>query len=102
MFVQFPASVKTAADFTVGQTVTVIADQGHREGVVTKVARTRITVSHPRNKQGDMVERAYPMSSVVVGQVHDRFGWTAVTATGGFGGPNSRTPIAHVSTLKAV
>jgi hypothetical protein len=59
--------VMTAQDFTVGQTVWVAADQGIRKGEVTKIARTRIHVRHPRNKQGTMVERPYAMDSVIMG-----------------------------------
>lgn len=56
---------RAVADFTVGQRVTVHADQGHREGQVTKLGRTRVTVRHPRNKAGTRwAERPYPADAL--------------------------------------
>lgn len=59
--------MKTAANYRVGENVFVLADQGVRRGTVTGIGRTRIKVRHPKNIQGDMAERAYPMSKIVEG-----------------------------------
>lgn len=64
------ARQRTVKDFTVGQTVTVHADQGHRIGTVTALGRTRVTVKHPRNKEKTRwAERPYPAADLgVVGE----------------------------------
>lgn len=98
-YVAFPGHAKTAADFTVGDGVFISADQGVRDGVVTKVARTRISVRHPRNQKGDMVERAYPMDRVVVGQFHDLSGWSLVNATGALMGWGQTTPHGRIPAI---
>lgn len=86
-YVPYPGAVRTAADFKVGDTAIVTADQGIRIGEVTKVARTRVTVRHPRNKQGAMVERPYGMDVIVIGQARGPLqGWVLVFATGHTGG----------------
>ena len=76
--------VYTVSDFTVGQQVWVMADQGFRHGEVTKIGRTRVTVRHPRNQQGAIAERPYGMQSIIIGQAcsPDSWGWGAVDGTG--------------------
>lgn len=75
--------IRTVADFTVGQQVWVYADQNFRHGVVTKLGRTRVSVSHPRNLRGAMVERPYPMDRIVLGQGEGfLWGWGWVNGDG--------------------
>jgi hypothetical protein len=90
--------VRTVADFTVGQEVFVAAHQGVRKGVVTGLGRTRIKVRHPKNKAGDVVERPYPMSRVVVGKTLTAGRDHAVFADGydwEQRGDLSRVPVAY-------
>lgn len=94
-YVPYPGCVRTAADFKVGERAIVAADQGIRIGEVTKVGRTRVTIRHPRNKQGVMVERPYGVGTIVTGQVQVRgargggLGWELIY---GDGQPSSAWP----------
>jgi hypothetical protein len=98
--------VHTVEDFTVGQEVWVVADQGQRRGEVTKLGRTRVTVRHARNQAGDMVERPYSMGAIIIGQGEVRGGWALVLADGHtrtFGGlyrlsPHPALPVVARST----
>jgi hypothetical protein len=93
--------VYTAKDFTVGQAVVVNADQGLRHGQVTKVARTRVHVRHPRNQRGDMVERPYPMSSIIVGQRLRYDGWALIYADGHQYSAGRRQPEPGIRVVEA-
>ncbi len=58
------AAAPAAGPFEVGQQVHVDAYGNWRPGTVTKVGRTRITVTYVRNADGDTDERAFPVARV--------------------------------------